>query len=74
MMTEEENAPRPNPIVPAGELVDPIMAAFEVELKELESATDIHTLDKQLDDVMERIETAGLSEALDKPLNDAVEE
>ncbi len=58
MMTEEENAPRPNPIVPAvevGELVDPIKAAFEIELKELESATDEHLLDKQLDDVMERI-------------------
>ena len=76
MMNEEENKPRPNPIVPAvevGELVDPIKAAFKVELKELESATDIHTLDKQLDDVMERIEEAGLSEALDKPLNDAVD-
>ena len=58
MMTEEENAPRPNPIVPAvevGDLVDPIKAAFEIELKELESATDEHLLDKQLDDVMERI-------------------
>jgi hypothetical protein len=46
-------------------LVDPIKAAFEVELKELESATDEHLLDKQLDDVMERIEVAGLSESLD---------
>lgn len=58
MMTEEENALRPNPIVPAvevGDLVDPIKAAFEIELKELESATDEHLLDKQLDDVMERI-------------------
>jgi hypothetical protein len=69
------NAPRPNPIVPAvevGDLVDPIKAAFEIELKELESATDEHLLDKQLDDVMERIEAAGLSEALDTPLRAAL--
>ena len=52
---------------------NPLKEAFKFELKALESAIDIETLDKQLDDVMERLDKAGLSDSLDKELNDAVD-
>lgn len=76
-MNEAVKKPRGDVIVPAAieleqALDNPMKTAFEAELDALKAETDIDTLDTQLDDIMERIDAAGLSEALDAPLRDAL--
>ncbi len=54
-------------------IIDQQIASFAAELNSIAQETDIDTLDKALDDIMERIDAAGLSEVLDVPLNEAVD-
>ncbi len=83
MMTEEENKPRPNPIIPAIEpVIEPITpiepvqnetAEIETEIESLKSETDYKIFDKRLDDLAEKIENAGLMDEYEPILNDVAD-
>ncbi len=81
MMTDEENKPRPNPIIPAVESVNPIVeaqgdqlkSAFEIELNGLMLEPDALIYLDKLEQIAVRVEAAGLSEVLDAKLNEVAD-
>lgn len=52
---------------------DPVKSGFIAELEALKTETDINRFDERLDEIVARVEQAGLMEALDKELNDAAD-
>jgi hypothetical protein len=71
MMNEEENKPRPNPIVEAHG--DSLKAAFEIELNGLMLEPDALVYLDKLEQIAVRVEAAGLSQELDVKLNETAD-
>ena len=52
---------------------NPIRAAFEAELRELNLETDIISFDSRLDEIAGRIELAGMMDEMDVELNETAD-